>query len=290
MMSEDNALPNDPENPAPVAVDAPEPSPSAAPATNANAAATTTTNNQKWKFVALAAFVVAAVVIAITLGVTLGKDDGTNKSTSRSTVKEDASDTPNSPSSSPSFGSAADGTSPTVTSSYTTQYLESNGPLLSKVSAIFYHTKGRVYLYHRYPYHHLFISPCCAFIFFSSFSKVRMINPSVANGYDSCDTLKDDITNALKHYANVVIVSEKSNNWYAKCDPSDPNWNLGEVGVIYEGYEEISEDVSISFDSPAPAGGSENNQVEGVDEADIVKSDDNYVYAGYGTYNANVYL
>eukprot|EP00970_Alexandrium_tamarense_P000298 scaffold32_cov190-Alexandrium_tamarense.AAC.16 len=159
-------------------------------------------------------------------------------------------------------------------------------------------TKRRVFMCHRY--HHLFISPCCAF-FFSFFSKVRMINPGVANGYDSCDALKDDITNALKHYANMVIVSEKSNNLYAKCDPSDPNWNPWGLddGVIYEGNEEmtssapIPEDASISFDS-APAGGAEssskvqedsfgtNNQVEGVDEADIVKSDGNYVYAGYG--------
>jgi hypothetical protein len=134
-----------------------------------------------------------------------------------------------------------------------------------------------------------------------------MINPGVANGYDSCDALKDDITNALKHYANMVIVSEKSNNLYAKCDPSDPNWNPWGLddGVIYEGNEEmtssapIPEDASISFDS-APAGGAEssskvqedsfgtNNQVEGVDEADIVKSDGNYVYAGYGTSTANV--
>ena len=44
-------------------------------------------------------------------------------------------------------------------------------------------------------------------------SSVRIINPGVANGYDNCDDLRDDMLNALKHYANTIIVGELRNNW-----------------------------------------------------------------------------
>ncbi len=39
-------------------------------------------------------------------------------------------------------------------------------------------------------------------------SKVRIIDPSVAKGYNSCDDLKEDIRNALKHFVNTIIVQE----------------------------------------------------------------------------------
>jgi hypothetical protein len=39
-------------------------------------------------------------------------------------------------------------------------------------------------------------------------SKVRIIDPSVVNGYSSCDDLKDDILNALNHYVSSIIASE----------------------------------------------------------------------------------
>jgi hypothetical protein len=39
-------------------------------------------------------------------------------------------------------------------------------------------------------------------------SKVRIIDPSVVNGYSSCNDLKEDISNALKHYVSTIIASE----------------------------------------------------------------------------------
>ena len=44
-------------------------------------------------------------------------------------------------------------------------------------------------------------------------AQVRIIDPSVVDGYNSCDELRDDIENALKHYANTLIVRESENNW-----------------------------------------------------------------------------
>ena len=42
-------------------------------------------------------------------------------------------------------------------------------------------------------------------------SRVRMANPTVANGYNSCMDMKDDILNALKYHFNSIIVSESEN-------------------------------------------------------------------------------
>ena len=44
-------------------------------------------------------------------------------------------------------------------------------------------------------------------------SRVRMANPTVANGYNSCMDMKDDILNALKYHFNSIIVSESENSW-----------------------------------------------------------------------------
>jgi len=44
-------------------------------------------------------------------------------------------------------------------------------------------------------------------------SRVRIASPDIANGYSSCDDLKEDIVEALKFYANSIIMSEQTNNW-----------------------------------------------------------------------------
>ena len=41
-------------------------------------------------------------------------------------------------------------------------------------------------------------------------SKLRIIDPSVADGYESCDDLRDDILNAVKWLANSIIVQESA--------------------------------------------------------------------------------
>jgi DNA excision repair protein ERCC-4 len=124
-------------------------------------------------------------------------------------------------------------------------------------------------------------------------SSVRMIDASIANGYDSCDDLRDDILNALKHYANSIIESEKNSYWYEDCDPNDPYrpWGWG-----YGGTAEDTASMEAPEAAPAPEADASastaakveedsfgtNNQIEGVDEADIVKSDGTWVFAAYG--------
>jgi hypothetical protein len=41
-------------------------------------------------------------------------------------------------------------------------------------------------------------------------SKIRLIDPSVADGYESCGGLRDDILNAVKYLANSIIVQESA--------------------------------------------------------------------------------
>jgi len=43
-------------------------------------------------------------------------------------------------------------------------------------------------------------------------SKLRIIDPSVADGYESCDDLRDDILNAVKWLANSIIVQESASD------------------------------------------------------------------------------
>ncbi|KAL7539564.1 hypothetical protein ACHAWF_006448 [Thalassiosira exigua] len=98
-----------------------------------------------------------------------------------------------------------------------------------------------------------------------------------------------DIENALHHYANKFIVQESTSEYnkiYEMCDRNNQNWRTAfptsaatptvgtpvpsptEPGVdAYDGGED-------SFET--------NNQVEGVDEADIAKSDGVHVFAAYG--------
>lgn len=117
-------------------------------------------------------------------------------------------------------------------------------------------------------------------------AKVRMIDPTAVNSYDSCDSLKDDIIEALKHFANSIITSEVTNDWWAKCDPDDPNWNPW-GGNYYPQYPIAYESDAAAMDMAAPEMGATasagaaakvedsygtNNQVEGVDEADVIKS------------------
>ena len=107
-------------------------------------------------------------------------------------------------------------------------------------------------------------------------SRVRIASPDIANGYSSCDGLKDDIVEALKFYANSIIMSEQSNDWcaflaalishviilkkryrYEKCDPKNPNYWWGgepEFALADEGTSALESaaapPASESFSAP----------------------------------------
>ena len=115
--------------------------------------------------------------------------------------------------------------------------------------------------------------------------------------FQTCDALKEDIINALHHYANSVIENElRYHNWYYdRCDSNDDTLYRGEYdypddGIAFAPVAETAMEDSSSSSKNEAVGSAlpledsfgTNNQVEGVDEADIVKSDGDWVYAGYG--------
>lgn len=65
-------------------------------------------------------------------------------------------------------------------------------------------------------------------------AKVRMVTPSITDGYETCSDLEKDITEALKLYMSNYINSEaETNEMYAKCDPDNENWYWD-----YYGYDD----------------------------------------------------
>ena len=146
----------------------PEPQAATGPSSNASDGASGKNDpNKKRKVVALSTFLLVAVVLSIVLGVTLPSDGNNTLTQNVNADKGDEGTTL--PTDAPPEGKD-EAEAPRV---YRTQYLESKGPIISRV---------------------------------------RIINPDVANGYDSCDELRDDMLNALKHCANTIIVGELRND------------------------------------------------------------------------------
>jgi DNA excision repair protein ERCC-4 len=125
-----------------------------------------------------------------------------------------------------------------------------------------------------------------------------MIDSSIVDGYTSCSQLQNDVVHALKYYANSVILSEKENDWYADCDPSDPDPYYpycGGPGVRCRGRSK-DDRVEVLYAAAASSADSSvatpedsfdtNVQVKGVDEADVVKSEraSERIIIGYNTY------
>lgn len=228
--------------------------------------------NRKWKVLLYTSVLIAVVAISVSLGVILSRNNNDSSASSSPalsegensndvdvvaiddpTEDEQVSTTANptaalsidaTGSGNTSSSTAAAGYGDSPASSTTTQFIESNGPIEAKV---------------------------------------RMIDPTAVQSYDSCDSLKDDIVNALKFFANSIIVNEVSNDWWAKCDPEDPSWNPwgGQpIAVAYDSTavsESVMADGASATSSVGSTGRGEdsygtNNQVDGVDEADVVKS------------------
>ena len=97
----------------------------------------------------------------------------------------------------------------------------------------------------------------------------------VLNGYDSCDDLTTDIEIALKNLADYTIEQQKD----TQCWWSDyPDYMYGDDGVEASGMQAAAP----TSDSGGESSFGTNNQVEGVDEADLVKSDGERIFVGYG--------
>jgi DNA excision repair protein ERCC-4 len=258
---------------------------------SASPAQTAAPTNRKWKVLLYTTVLIAVIAISVSLGVILSRNNNDSSVTSNPALSEgensndvavinvddptedeqvstianptevvsiDATSSSGTSSSAAATSSSGSPTSTVPSSSTTTQFIESNGPIEAKV---------------------------------------RMIDPTAVQSYDSCDSLKDDIVNALKYFANSIIVNEVSNDWWAKCNPEDPNWNpwggghFGPPIAAYDGMavsESAMYDDSVSYSSSVESASrgedsyGTNNQVDGVDEADVVKSDGVHVFAAYG--------
>mmetsp|Transcript_16972 Transcript_16972/g.38188 ORF Transcript_16972/g.38188 Transcript_16972/m.38188 type:complete len:894 (-) Transcript_16972:77-2758(-) len=114
------------------------------------------------------------------------------------------------------------------------------------------------------------------------------------NSGSTCEDLRSDLTDAVKQYANLRIMENAQYNpEYASFPDYDDEANWEATATEY--IEESTTATNVEEDSPILLSGSQpysskskessygtNNQVEGVDEADKVKSDGDFVFAAYG--------
>jgi DNA excision repair protein ERCC-4 len=119
-------------------------------------------------------------------------------------------------------------------------------------------------------------------------ARIRMATADIANGYTSCDDLKDDILNALKHLANSIIVDQSKNGWYYETNcGEDPTFIMEGTDMAYSAPAPSNMGAEAAMDGSTASKVTEdsygtNNQVQGVDEADFVKSDGKHVFTAYG--------
>lgn len=105
----------------------------------------------------------------------------------------------------------------------------------------------------------------------------RDFDRAILEGYQDCDVLLDDVEEALQHLVNSLV---KYN--------INPGTGIGwiepflEVMIFTMAITENSPEILTSEGSTEDSFET-NNQYEGVDEADIVKSDGTFVYAVYGS-------
>jgi len=106
---------------------------------------------------------------------------------------------------------------------------------------------------------------------------------------NTCTDLRSDLTEAVKQYANRVITQTK-NDWWDRDLDDYQSIILGggraplSIDILGGGggfAPESTASAASKIDESENSYGT-NNQVEGVDEVDQVKSDGNFVYTAYG--------
>lgn len=119
-------------------------------------------------------------------------------------------------------------------------------------------------------------------------SSLPYFDASIVEGYDSCQDLKDDLESAAKYVVDVKIdrfANQKFGNQYGYS-----GW-IPRGGFVDNGFgilETMDEEQGDTSGGQYKGGGGgedsfgTNNQVDGVEEADLIKSDGSVVYAAYG--------
>ena len=115
-------------------------------------------------------------------------------------------------------------------------------------------------------------------------SRLSYFDESALQGYGRCQDLEDDLKEALEIIANVTIHSLAVSKF---GDYS--HWHIPRGGIEPGYYTSMAEDAvpTSGGSGQAPPSSGENsfatnNQVEGVDEADQVKSDGTHIFMAYG--------
>mmetsp|Transcript_4750 Transcript_4750/g.6989 ORF Transcript_4750/g.6989 Transcript_4750/m.6989 type:complete len:770 (+) Transcript_4750:95-2404(+) len=110
-------------------------------------------------------------------------------------------------------------------------------------------------------------------------------NESILNGYGVCADLQSDLEKAARFLVDVRIDRDIQMRFYERWDY---NMWIPRGGFPFgDDIMVMEESVEDTASKGAPTGGGEdsfgtNNQVNGVDEADLIKSDGIVVYAAYG--------
>ena len=111
-------------------------------------------------------------------------------------------------------------------------------------------------------------------------AKLSTFGPKSARSYDSCLDFENDLKNAATIIVNEVI-QRNSQYGYYHYDHYAPFMVFDEVDSSPENKVDSSPDNSGNGNDKESSYGT-NNQVDGVDEADIVKATTDIVFAGYG--------
>lgn len=96
-------------------------------------------------------------------------------------------------------------------------------------------------------------------------------NADFLNGYDNCTEFISDIEKSLERLANSLIYRDIVDN------------NLGPPVMLETTSTEANTDTEVQDEKTKEDSYETNNQHQGIDEADIVKSDGEFVYVAYGT-------
>mmetsp|Transcript_7054 Transcript_7054/g.9378 ORF Transcript_7054/g.9378 Transcript_7054/m.9378 type:complete len:1052 (-) Transcript_7054:286-3441(-) len=100
--------------------------------------------------------------------------------------------------------------------------------------------------------------------------QMAKFSSKIVDGYSSCIDLQDDVLTAARIQANAVIMQQAKNG-----DSMFP--------VMYEIAEVTNvADESVTESKEGNEGFETNNQVQGVNEADVIKSNGREIYAAYG--------
>jgi len=118
-------------------------------------------------------------------------------------------------------------------------------------------------------------------------SRLSAYDTSMMDGYDECDEFLTDLEQATKVMANLYIDRMALQYYHETYFYGTPRGGWGGGGIVMTADMAPQAEGGVASTTTEKSGGGgedsfgSNNQVDGVDEADAVKSDGTYVYAAY---------